>query len=63
MPKHSGEMFLLVVFLVCPYAKLKKSLAQPFLEHPVEKLEGGLHCMLTSLSVPFLERLGKVEEL
>ena len=56
-------MFLLVVFLVCPNAKLKKSLAQPFLEHPVEKLEGGLHCMLTSLSVSFLERLGEVEEL
>jgi hypothetical protein len=56
-------MFLLVVFLVSPNAKLKKSLAQPFLEHPVEKLEGGLHSMLTSLSVSFLERLGEVEEL
>jgi hypothetical protein len=53
-------MFLLVVFLVCPNAKLKKSLAQPFLEHSVEKLEGLLHCMLTSLSVSFLERLGEV---
>jgi hypothetical protein len=56
-------MFLLVVFLVCPNAELKKSLAKPFLEHPVEKLEGGLHSMLTSLSVPFLEGLGEVEEL
>ena len=63
MPEHPSEMFLLIVFLVSPDAQLKKSLADPFLEHPVEKLEGGLHGMLTSLPVPLLERLGEVEEL
>lgn len=61
--KHPCKMFLLEVLLVGTQSKREETLGDLLFEETCENLERGLHRMLSSLSVPLLERLAEVEDL
>ena len=56
-------MFLLEVLLVGTQSKREETLGDLLFEETCENFERGLHRMLSSLSVPLLERLAEVEDL
>ena len=63
MSKHPCKMLLLEVLLVCSQSQREETLGDLLFEQTCQNLERGLHRMLSSLSVPLLERLAEVEDL